>query len=324
MAENVQKYHILHTAFIAAVLVARVTCQCGQGNYRPAQLLQDALARNSSLIWMKTEFAVSGCASMCKRHRKCASFFHNSETGSCQAHSWTYTSRDDMDPEPGFKYYVQYTKDTGPDCSEIQANIASAADGAYTITPPDGKSPIRAYCDRTHNGGGWTVIQRRLDGSENFYRTWNEYKDGFGDLEGEYWLGNENIWRITHGRQFELRIDLENFEGEHGYALYQHFSIGSVMEHYALHISGFSGDRGDSMQNHNGQAFSAHDRDLDSDSNSCAQDHRGGWWYNECLYSNLNGEYNNTGLAKGITWVSWGGNYYSLKTSVMKVRPLPV
>ncbi|XP_071111451.1 microfibril-associated glycoprotein 4-like [Haliotis cracherodii] len=324
MAGCNQNHHVLHATFIAAVLVARVTCQCGQGSYRPVQLLQDVLARDSNPIWMKTEFLLASCASMCKRHKRCASFFHNSETGSCQAHSWTYRSKDYMNPQAGFKYYVQYTKGTGlRDCSEIQANISSAADDTYTITPPDGQSPILAHCDLTHNGGGWTVIQRRLDGSQNFYRTWNEYKDGFGDLDGEYWLGNENIWRIIKGRQFELQIDLEDFEGEHRYARYQSFIIGNFAEHYALHISVFSGDTGNSMAQHNGQAFSTRDRDLDLDTDgSCAQKYLGGWWYEDCHSSNLNGEYNNTHYGKGINWEKWRGYYYSLQTSVMKVRPV--
>ena len=29
--------------------------------------------------------------------------------------------------------------------------------------------------------GAWTVIQRRFNGKENFNRTWDEYRDGFGE-----------------------------------------------------------------------------------------------------------------------------------------------
>ena len=33
------------------------------------------------------------------------------------------------------------------------------------------------------------VIQRRLNGEEYFFRGWRDYKEGFGTLQGEHWLG---------------------------------------------------------------------------------------------------------------------------------------
>lgn len=33
------------------------------------------------------------------------------------------------------------------------------------------------------------VFQRREDGSVNFFRGWEAYRDGFGKLTGEHWLG---------------------------------------------------------------------------------------------------------------------------------------
>lgn len=72
-------------------------------------------------------------------------------------------------------------------------------------------------------GGGWTVIQHRQDGSVNFDRGWKEYKDGFGDLHTEYWLGNEHIHDLSSQGDYTLRIDLEDWSGKHKYALYQSF-----------------------------------------------------------------------------------------------------
>ena len=63
------------------------------------------------------------------------------------------------------------------------------------------------YCDTTTAGGGWTVIQRRVDGSENFNRPWSDYEKGFGNLTGEFWYGLKTINCLTQAGQWELRID---------------------------------------------------------------------------------------------------------------------
>ena len=63
--------------------------------------------------------------------------------------------------------------------------------------------------------GGWTVFQRRMDGSEDFYRGWKDYNKGFGDLNGEFWLGLNKIYRLTRNSDINttLRVDLEGFDG---------------------------------------------------------------------------------------------------------------
>ena len=70
----------------------------------------------------------------------------------------------------------------------------------------------------TTDGGGWTVLQRRLDGSADFDRGWESYKNGFGDLNGEFWLGNDNLHRLTAVGDVTMRVDLEDFEGDIRYA----------------------------------------------------------------------------------------------------------
>lgn len=55
------------------------------------------------------------------------------------------------------------------------------------------------YCHMVTGGateGGWMAFQRRFNGSVDFYRTWNEYKDRFGSGDGEYWLGNEVLHKL--------------------------------------------------------------------------------------------------------------------------------
>ena len=77
----------------------------------------------------------------------------------------------------------------------------------------------------TTSGGGWTVFQRRLDGSVDFYRGWQHYKQGFGSLSGEYWLGLDIIHRMTNTSQNKLRIDMEDTSGNSRYAHYDLFTI---------------------------------------------------------------------------------------------------
>ena len=91
------------------------------------------------------------------------------------------------------------------------------------------------------NGGGWTVFQRRQNASVDFYHRWQWYKDGFGDLNGNFWLGLEKIRRLTKSDQNILRVDLADFTNEKAYAKYGTFSVATESEFYKLKVNHFSG-----------------------------------------------------------------------------------
>ena len=112
--------------------------------------------------------------------------------------------------------------------------------GVYTINP-DGLGIIEVFCDQTTAGGGWLVFQKRLDGSVNFYRGWNEYKSGFGPLTGEFWLGLGKIYRLTSSGKYKLRVDLQDFAGSHYYAEYDSFEVRSEREKYKLSLGSYEG-----------------------------------------------------------------------------------
>ena len=111
----------------------------------------------------------------------------------------------------------------------------------YTIRP-DNLLAFNVFCDQTTDGGGWTVFQKRLDGSVDFYLKWADYKSGFGDLNGEFWLGLDKIHRLTLDNNSILRVDLEDFEGETRYAEYNLFGVTSEKDKYKLILGDYSGN----------------------------------------------------------------------------------
>ena len=111
----------------------------------------------------------------------------------------------------------------------------------YTIDPDD-KGAFRVRCDMTSTPGrGWTIFQRRIDGSEDFYRNWTDYKNGFGNLNGEFWLGLDKIHRLTQSGQNVLRVDLESFENERRHAIFKKFLVGNEAEDYILNVGQYTG-----------------------------------------------------------------------------------
>ena len=182
------------------------------------------------------------------------------------------------------------------------------------------------------DGGGWTVFQRRKDGSIDFNRNWIDYEKGFGGLSGEFWLGLSKVHRLTRDGTNSLRVDLGDFESNTAYAQYSTFSIGDIITEYTLSAGGYSGTAGDALittnnhpeRIHHDMKFSTKDNDNDKlSSNSCAIGWKGGWWFNACAQSHLNAPYHHGGLVagwKGILWLDWKGDRYSLKFTEMKVR----
>uniref|UniRef100_H2Z0Z4 Fibrinogen C-terminal domain-containing protein n=1 Tax=Ciona savignyi TaxID=51511 RepID=H2Z0Z4_CIOSA len=194
--------------------------------------------------------------------------------------------------------------------------------GIHYIHNPRNQQILEVYCDQTTDNGGWMVIQRRTDGSENFYRTWAEYQEKFGNIYNEFWLGLENLHALTRTGSYELRIELEDCANIRKFAKFSSFSIGSVEEQYSLTVSGYSGNAGDSLTYHNGRPFTTKDVDNDSNGGNCAVIEHGAWWYGSCYTSNLNGAYLNcqTTTDHASSWRTFHGTKYSLKFIEMKFR----
>ena len=195
--------------------------------------------------------------------------------------------------------------------------------------------PVKHYarCDMASDGGKWMVIQRRINGSVDFYLNWTDYVNGFGDLEGEFWYGLENIHCLTTREDVELRIELGNGTVPSIVWTYQLFKVGGADTNYQLTIGQGTGVGGtfDAMAYHNKQAFSTRDRDHDAiTGDNCAEVYGGAWWYEGCHRANLNGKYvyhrpaNFSGsYAPGSNRLSWyDGSVHHYYTKVqMKIRP---
>ncbi|XP_074625252.1 fibrinogen-like protein A isoform X1 [Acropora palmata] len=217
--------------------------------------------------------------------------------------------------------YLEIRRQFKAHCSDLLKS-GQTQSGVYSIDP-DGKGSFDVYCDMRTDGGGWTVFQRRQDGSVDFYRGWSDYKSGFGQLTSEFWLGNDKIHRLTASRASSLRVELEDWNGVRVYAKYGRFNIGDEQAKYQLEVRSYSGTAvGDSLAEHNNMAFSTKDRDNDRyPQANCAVLHTGAWWYHDCYHSNLNGKYRNDQREKGLDWYHFRG-WISLKFSEMKMRPL--
>ncbi|XP_075054532.1 fibrinogen gamma chain isoform X2 [Mixophyes fleayi] len=245
---------------------------------------------------------------------------------------------------------VQIQELTGKDCQEV-ANKGARVSGLYYIKPLKAKQQFLVYCEIGPSGSAWTVLQRRLDGSVDFNKNWNQYKEGFGYLSPtdttEFWLGNEKIHQITtqSTTPYVLRIDMEDWSGQKSTADYSTFRVNPEKDNYRLTYAYFiDGDAGDAFDgfdfgddasdkfftSHNGMQFSTYDRDNDKFDGNCAEQDGSGWWMNRCHAGHLNGKYyqggtysesETKGFDNGITWATFRSRWYSLKRVSMKIIP---
>ncbi|XP_020371503.2 fibrinogen beta chain [Rhincodon typus] len=249
---------------------------------------------------------------------------------------------------------------TGKECNEIYEKGGRESQ-MYLINPDSFKAPYKVYCDMTTAEGGWALIQSRQDGSVDFGRSWDAYKNGFGniafdvgkgfcDTPGEYWLGNDRISQLTKLKPTELFFEMQDWEDEQLTAHYTKFRVQNEVNNYRLFIDGYSGTAGNAllegakmlsgvnktMTIHQNMMFSTYNRDNDAwepgnPAKQCAREDGGGWWYNRCHSANPNGRYYWGGqytkeMAKhgtddGIVWMDARGSWYSLKKMSMKIRP---
>ncbi|XP_049305767.1 fibrinogen C domain-containing protein 1-like [Bactrocera dorsalis] len=203
----------------------------------------------------------------------------------------------------------------------LEAAAESFKSGIYNITLEKfSDTSFAVYCNEEVDYGGWLVIQRRVSDAVDFDRDWREYKNGFGVLDENYWIGLEKLHAFTSSCQHELYIEMQRYSGESYYARYSEFVVGGESEGYPLKILGtYEGTAGDSLKQHVGLKFTTRDQDNDlAPVNNCAVDFKGAWWFKKCYSSHLNGRYGQR--SDGVDWISITREE-SLKSAQMMIRP---
>lgn len=184
-------------------------------------------------------------------------------------------------------------------------------------------SEVQGYCDTKTAGGGWLVVQRRRDGSEDFHRNWVEYEDGFGSLTGEFWYGLRALYCLTSQGRWELQLEMQLKNGTRYFVFYNYFKVASAADKYKLTVTGLYDSTIDPMKYHNGAYFTTYDRDNDQRSTNCAllrgpSAPAGGWWHKNCWIVNPNRFY--TYQQNGV-YVNFHGKVHYAPFFEMKIRP---
>ena len=165
------------------------------------------------------------------------------------------------------------------------------------------------------------LIQQNVHGSNFFNRPWAEFKVGFNDSSGNYWLGNDLLNQLTEKGRYKLRFDLQGRGRGWYYAEYSTFSVMSEKHNYRLQVAGYSGNAGgDAFSYHDGMMFTTYDRDNDvwTGSNyqgNCAVLNGGGFWYKNCAHCDVN-----TDGGRGIFGWNLLSGGQSLQSSIMSLK----
>ncbi|KAJ8033526.1 Microfibril-associated glycoprotein 4 [Holothuria leucospilota] len=241
-----------------------------------------------------------------------------------------------------YKLSTLGTFESDADCTDVY-NAGNTQDGVYYIRPAGWNDPpFKVFCNMSIDGGKWTVFQRRVNGSTNFYRNWTEYRNGFGDIKHEFWLGNEKLHFLTKQATYEYRVDFVTASLTSYHNKYNNFYVDNEDNKYRLADVGTrTGTAGYSLHGIQNTPFSTYDEDNDGRTYNCAEEHRSCWWHGAdfiyvifpfsncryfpsgnttdlCSYSNLNGDYNG---GNGENIYDLTSYYYcNQKYTEMKIR----
>ncbi|XP_069139345.1 angiopoietin-related protein 7-like [Argopecten irradians] len=264
--------------------------------------IHHVIPTNFDPVTSNTEIQSRGmCAMRCKQEYLCLSFSYTETDRRCDTYAKALVEEENADLSNSTMYF---TKDIVQGNNEEASQAAHAESTTVAVTEGIG---VPWSCD-IDNSSSWIVIQRRTNGNLNFTRSWADYKSGFGNLEKDCWIGNDNLHLLTTTSR-TLRVELEAWDGTPGYAQYSGFQVANENRNYRIFLTGFSGNIFDALKYMNDSDFSTFDRDNDKAFlHHCSKLFRGGWWYNACFSANLNGQYmvdNGNQESTAMVWESF-------------------
>ncbi|XP_022097576.1 ficolin-3-like [Acanthaster planci] len=323
-----------------AVLATGTIDRCTNQRQQVMQAVHNSVLRGSAYNTIIVRFPAV-CGRECALDRRCKSFNFSKCHKICELNRGTREEYPEYFAAAlGTAYFSEFGEDED---TNLTSSIGSSASfyrscgelyeagyhssGIFAIYAEGllTSSGLCVYCDMETEGGGWIVLQRRHDSSEDFYRSWNEYRIGFGNLSSNFWLGNDILAKLTANRSWTLRVDLEDWDGHRAWAKYPDFKVSPDL--YRLEIGRYDNGStaGDALSYNRGLPFSTKDRDNDEyNSSHCAVVLHGAWWFGKCGFSHLNGRYYSISeeiLFPGIVWYKWKRVVrLSLKSCSIKIR----
>ena len=271
------------------------------------------------------------CISICTYSKKCKAFDALPVPNGIECRFFEFDfdffvgARGSLENKNGVKLYS--TKIPIKTCQDWY-KAGYRANGVYKVHLP--RSPVArsVYCYMEGEGGGWMAFQRRFNGSVDFHtKLWKDYKNGFGNGEGEYWLGNDMLHDITRSGSHDLYVIAKNFNGNIQYKRFRGFTIGSEATKYRFHYesvyTGYS--TYDLFVKPLNMKFTTPDQDNDVNQDNCAVSYPGGWWFNSCHHDYMNGNYSQSETcprATGLHWFIWQSNDHKkcLKETMLMIK----
>jgi len=263
------------------------------------------------------------CFSICSHQQQCRAFLVEDKHPIFKCHFYNVTI-ELLTLVPGDSGMAFHSVDFGifRDCVDWY-NAGARETGVYQITLPGGPKNVR--CNMEVDGGGWLVFQHRFNGTVDFDVGWEMYKNGFGSVDGEFWLGNDLLHKLTTLHESELNIHAGRFTGESHFTKYSSFFVENESAFYKLHfgtrIVGIEAIGFNRLQ-----PFTTRDSNNGPFSGNCATYGSfgyGGFWYNACSFFFPNSEYvhqEECPSNRGLIWSDWLSRTQSLKWTELMFR----
>ncbi|XP_066913234.1 microfibril-associated glycoprotein 4-like [Clytia hemisphaerica] len=281
--------------------------------------------RKTSLTPFHTMHTVKSqqCFSRCHYNKKCYSMeIIQTTLYHCNFYDRGLKFTDLNAESPNTKVYLQVR-----DCQDLY-NLGIRHYGSYEMSLFGDSTEYLVPC-HFDSDGGWIVFQRHIDGRVVFNRGWDDYKNGFGDFKGSFWLGNELLHKITNHQKQQTKIEISSFSGASTTVKYGSFKINDENNKYQLQVSGLMNGGLNVFETQYNMRFTTFDSDNDLASHNCAEMYnRGGFWYEYCGIFKPNGiwlEENDSYKPIEDSWIgmrlSTLSPDYTLNSTLMMIKP---